>query len=125
MVFQPYSSDQIVKIVQDRLGDIDVFEPRAIQLAARKVASVTGDVRRALNVLRQAAEIWEQEGVLQAEQARILNAADGAADTGTQDEAGTSSQAQRRPERITMTYVTKAHTAMFNAVHMQVSSHLL
>ena len=38
---------------------LKVFEPDAISLAARKVAAVTGDARRALDICRRATEIAE------------------------------------------------------------------
>ena len=41
---------------------LKVFEPDAVLLAARKVAAVTGDARRALDICRRATEIAEEEG---------------------------------------------------------------
>ena len=38
---------------------LKVFEPDAISLAARKVAAVSGDARRALDICRRATEIAE------------------------------------------------------------------
>ena len=38
---------------------LKVFEPDTISLAARKVAAVSGDVRRALDICRRATEIAE------------------------------------------------------------------
>ena len=39
---------------------LKVFEPDAISLSTRKVAAVTGDACRALNICRQATEIAEE-----------------------------------------------------------------
>lgn len=54
-VFQPYSVPQIEAIVRNRVGALGVFDPDALQMCARKVASVSGDVRRALMICRCAA----------------------------------------------------------------------
>ena len=63
VVFAPYSNDQIAEIVRERLAGLPpVFEPFAIKLAARKVSNVSGDVRRALEVLRLAAELAADAG---------------------------------------------------------------
>lgn len=92
VVFAPYSRDQIIDIVRDRLSAVPgtVFEERAIQLAARKIASVSGDVRRALAVLRHAAELWE------------------------------AAPEASRPAAVNVSLVSQAQKAMFSAVHMRV-----
>eukprot|EP00892_Ulva_mutabilis_P011095 jgi/Ulvmu1/8358/UM042_0064.1 len=92
VVFAPYSRDQIIDIVNDRLRSVPgtVFEERAIQLAARKIASVSGDVRRALAVLRHASELWE------------------------------AAPTESRPPAVNASLVSAAQRAMFSAVHMRV-----
>lgn len=92
VVFAPYDRDQIIDIVRDRLRDVPgtVFEDRAIQLAARKVASVSGDVRRALALLRHAADLWD------------------------------SAPEDTRPAAVNASLVSQAQKAMFSAVHMRV-----
>ncbi|XP_078080227.1 cell division control protein 6 homolog [Mustelus asterias] len=60
--FAPYTREQIVAIVQDRLNQVSgekVLEPVAIQFCARKVSSVSGDARKALDMCRRAVEIVE------------------------------------------------------------------
>lgn len=57
VVFPPYTRAQIQTIVSARLRGLDVFENDAIEMAARKVASLSGDVRRALQICRRAAEL--------------------------------------------------------------------
>ncbi|KAA0198594.1 putative Origin recognition complex subunit, partial [Fasciolopsis buskii] len=59
LTFAPYSHQQLVQIVRARLMGIvsAVFHEKAIELAARKVAAVSGDVRRVLDICRRAAEI--------------------------------------------------------------------
>ncbi|KAJ8978816.1 hypothetical protein NQ317_018906 [Molorchus minor] len=62
LTFQAYTHKQLQEIVTKRLTGTDSFNPDAIQLVARKVASVSGDARRALDICRRAAEIAETEG---------------------------------------------------------------
>ena len=55
--FPPYTKDQIVTILQERLGSNSegtqtVVDPMAVQFCARKVAAVHGDLRKALDVCR-------------------------------------------------------------------------
>nr|CAB3229273.1 cell division control protein 6 homolog [Phallusia mammillata] len=68
MNFQPYTKDQLVKILQARvqqaknknnLSDPSLIDPMAIQFCARKVAAMTGDARKALDVCRRAVEVVE------------------------------------------------------------------
>ena len=74
--FLPYSHQDIAAILSDRLGTLDAFAAGdgGVELCARKVSSVSGDVRRALEVCRLAAQVAEREeaGAIQAggEQAR-------------------------------------------------------
>ena len=56
LVFQPYTRQQICTIIADRLSALQAFDTKAVELAARKVASVSGDIRRALQVCRAAVE---------------------------------------------------------------------
>ncbi|GMH13008.1 hypothetical protein Nepgr_014849 [Nepenthes gracilis] len=55
--FEPYNKDQLQEIVLSRLNGIDAFDKQAVELASRKVAAVSGDARRALEICRRAAEI--------------------------------------------------------------------
>ncbi|XP_064479532.1 origin recognition complex subunit 1-like isoform X2 [Ornithodoros turicata] len=57
--FHPYNYKQLQEIVMSRMRGLDAFDPDAIQLVARKVAAVSGDARRALDVCRRAAELAE------------------------------------------------------------------
>ncbi|XP_067869104.1 cell division control protein 6 homolog [Heterodontus francisci] len=60
--FAPYTREQIVAIVQDRLNQVPgekVLDAVAVQFCARKVSAVSGDARKALDVCRRAVEIVE------------------------------------------------------------------
>eukprot|EP00940_MAST-03C_sp_MAST-3C-sp2_P002023 g2023.t1 len=56
IVFKPYSRQQIQEIVTARLKGLAAFREEAIEMCARKVSSISGDVRRALQICRRAAE---------------------------------------------------------------------
>lgn len=59
--FGPYTKQQMVEIVKDRIQDVaHVIEDRAVEHVARKVAGVTGDIRRTLAILRQAVLLWRE-----------------------------------------------------------------
>ncbi|XP_022185640.2 origin recognition complex subunit 1 [Nilaparvata lugens] len=57
LTFQPYTHHQLQEIVMNRLIGNDSFHPDAVQLVARKVAAVSGDARRALDICRRATEL--------------------------------------------------------------------
>ncbi|XP_066377206.1 origin of replication complex subunit 1 [Miscanthus floridulus] len=56
LCFGPYSYRQLQEIITSRLKGIDAFEEQAIEFASRKVAAMSGDARRALEICRRAAE---------------------------------------------------------------------
>ncbi|KAH8297085.1 hypothetical protein KR044_004799 [Drosophila immigrans] len=57
LTFQPYTHKQLQEIVTARLDGSEAFKGEAVQLVARKVAAVSGDARRALDICRRATEI--------------------------------------------------------------------
>ncbi|XP_075412158.1 origin recognition complex subunit 1 [Tenrec ecaudatus] len=59
MSFQPYTHGQLQQILTSRLKHVKAFEGDAIQLVARKVAALSGDARRCLDICRRATEICE------------------------------------------------------------------
>ncbi|XP_054720892.1 cell division control protein 6 homolog [Uloborus diversus] len=64
--FQPYTKDQIVSVLEDRLSELQneggpIIQPIAIQLCARKIAACTGDIRKALDICRRAIELVESK----------------------------------------------------------------
>ncbi|KAM6172769.1 origin recognition complex subunit 1 isoform 2-T2 [Erethizon dorsatum] len=59
MSFQPYTHGQLQQILVSRLKHLKAFEDDAIQLVARKVAALSGDARRCLDICRRATEICE------------------------------------------------------------------
>ncbi|XP_072763322.1 cell division control protein 6 homolog isoform X2 [Anoplolepis gracilipes] len=68
MHFAPYTKQQISKIISARLNQANangVFTSSAIQLLAGKVAAISGDIRRALDISRRVVELAESHQVLQ------------------------------------------------------------
>jgi len=61
--FAPYTKEQIVKIIQDRLSVVEsgssVLDASAVQFCARKVSAMAGDMRKALDICRRAVEVVE------------------------------------------------------------------
>ena len=57
--FQPYSFQQLQEIIKSRLGKnlSRLFEESGLAFIARKVASLSGDARRALEIARQAVDM--------------------------------------------------------------------
>lgn len=74
--FAPYSDKQIIDILKSRLAEQSMMiKPMALNFLAKKIASCTGDVRKALDICRRAVEIVER----QARQQRILTSRTGPA----------------------------------------------
>lgn len=64
MNFAPYSRQQITDIFKMRLEEaqvLDIFPTITIQLLSAKVASISGDVRRALDIGRRVIEMAEEQ----------------------------------------------------------------
>ncbi|KAH9329417.1 hypothetical protein KI387_001525, partial [Taxus chinensis] len=59
LCFGPYTYQQLQEIIFSRLNGIEAFEKQAVEFASRKVAAVSGDARRALELCRRAAELAE------------------------------------------------------------------
>ncbi|XP_077450878.1 origin recognition complex subunit 1 isoform X2 [Stigmatopora argus] len=60
MSFQPYGFKELQQIIMSRLNKVKAFEEDALQLVSRKVAALSGDARRCLDICRRAAELCEQ-----------------------------------------------------------------
>ncbi|XP_025204138.1 origin recognition complex subunit 1 isoform X2 [Melanaphis sacchari] len=61
LVFKPYTFQQLQEIIMNRLLGNSTFDPDAVQLVARKVAAVSGDARRALDICRRAIDLIKSE----------------------------------------------------------------
>ncbi|RFU35359.1 hypothetical protein B7463_g1010, partial [Scytalidium lignicola] len=65
ITFPGYTHEQLMKIIQSRLEGVpgNIVESDAVQFASRKVAAVSGDARRALDICRRAVEIAETDSL--------------------------------------------------------------
>ncbi|KAM4059361.1 ATPase family associated with various cellular activities (AAA) domain-containing protein [Hirsutella rhossiliensis] len=108
ITFPGYTHDQLMKIIQSRLEGVpgDVVDPDAVQFASRKVAAVSGDARRALDICRRAVELAE---------------GDAQGDPQTPSKSGSHNQARRG--RVTIATVKKAiNEATTNPVQQHLRS---
>jgi origin recognition complex subunit 1 len=62
ITFSGYKHQELMEIIGSRLTNVpgNIVDPDAVQFASRKVAAVSGDARRALDICRRAVEIAEQ-----------------------------------------------------------------
>jgi origin recognition complex subunit 1 len=80
--FQPYTTSQLEQIVHARLASAkaslddpnapDVLAPDGVKFAAMKVASISGDARRVLDVCRRATEETNGRTARTADVSRVL-----------------------------------------------------
>ncbi|NXG51417.1 ORC1 protein, partial [Psilopogon haemacephalus] len=89
MSFQPYTYKQLQQIISSRLNGTKAFEEDAIQLVSRKVAALSGDARRCLDICRRATEICE------------------------------FASQKRTPEIVRMAHVTEAIDEMFSSPYIK------
>ncbi|XP_026810831.1 origin recognition complex subunit 1 isoform X5 [Rhopalosiphum maidis] len=61
LVFKPYTFQQLQEIIMNRLIGNSTFDLDAVQLVARKVAAISGDARRALDICRRAIDLIKSE----------------------------------------------------------------
>uniref|UniRef100_A0A3P9MXC4 Origin recognition complex subunit 1 n=1 Tax=Poecilia reticulata TaxID=8081 RepID=A0A3P9MXC4_POERE len=76
MSFQPYSFKQLQQIVTSRLNKLKAFEDDALQLVSRKVAALSGDARRCLDICRRATEICERSAAGLVGMSHVMEALD-------------------------------------------------
>lgn len=57
ITFPAYTGSQLEAIIDQRLGQLDVFSKEAIQVCSKSYAHKSGDVRQALTVCRKAVEV--------------------------------------------------------------------
>lgn len=69
MHFSPYTREQIIDIFKNRLeaaGVLDVFPAHTLHLLSAKVAAMSGDIRKALDLGRRVAEKAKEQTVINA-----------------------------------------------------------
>jgi origin recognition complex subunit 1 len=129
LVFHPYSAPQLEPILRGRLEGgrrPDLVDPTAVALAARKVASETGDVRRALELLRRAVAIARKER--QDKGLPLVEEEDDDEEEEAQDAGAPAADAAARPaprpsplrHAVTRAHLQAAIAESYGSVHMQV-----
>ncbi|KAK8807004.1 hypothetical protein WA158_003763 [Blastocystis sp. Blastoise] len=72
--FKPYNREQIYDILLKRLNLLDIYNSEALDLCARKVAAISGDIRRALALTRRALEIVKEKNLPKLTMTEIMEA---------------------------------------------------
>lgn len=98
ITFPGYTHEQLMKIIQSRLEGVlgNIVESDAVQFASRKVAAVSGDARRALDICRRAVELAEADSL------------EGGVVPGTPSKTGKGSQLSKRTGKVTIATVKRA-----------------
>ena len=113
--FAPYTWDQLKTIVTSRLESVegcsDAFATSTLDLICRKVASVNGDARRALELARRAAEVAEARINVE----KVTNISQPI----TASNGGADARVKARNEKVTMDDVRQAQSEMFDGPHMK------
>ena len=101
VVFKPYSREQIVAIVRERIATCGVFDDSAISMIAAKVRH-KGDIRHALQLSRRAIDVCER---------RLADAARAERRGRASSSAPSSSSAKKKNKaRVTIPDVNSAYT---------------
>ena len=58
LMFKPYNKDELIKIIKSKGVDYEKFTSDAIKLSCMKVAAINGDLRRIIQILTRAKEIF-------------------------------------------------------------------
>merc|ERR1719204_2446799 len=112
--FSPYTHEQLTEIVAARLHGLSVFDRDAVNLVARKVSSLSGDARRALDICRRATEIAQRHQERKKAEASHEAAANKVKKSGAKKSASYHHEDEAESESVVgMIHVTQAHKEMF------------
>lgn len=64
LVYEPYSQQQIKKILESRLTGLEIFGDRSLDLVSKKVSQYSGDIRRSLQIMKRSVEICREQNPL-------------------------------------------------------------
>lgn len=118
--FGPYSHTQLQQILATRLEGIPAFDKQAVEFASRKVAAVSGDARRALELCRRAAEITEMRVQPITTSFTTCEAAPASSvPVHQQDSSNEPPESQIACKLIGMSDIEAAIAEMFQAPHIQ------
>lgn len=118
MHFAPYTKAQIVGIFRARLeeaGVAELFPPVTIQLLAAKVASVSGDVRKALDIGRRVIEMAEEQRRAGAERVALDELAIGIGELRDVDEPAGAAAAAAPAEKVELKQVMQVLNQVYGA----------
>jgi len=118
LTFSPYTHEQLTEIVAARLQGLTVFDKDAVQLVARKVSSLSGDARRALDICRRATEIAQRQMTKNQEAAKNLSSSsptkkNSKKSSSKRNEFDEGEEQQTATTIVGMSHVTQAHKEMF------------
>ena len=55
--FFAYKFEELIEIINSRIGDLDIFEPKAIELCCRKISTIGGDARKCLEACKRSIDL--------------------------------------------------------------------
>ncbi|KAI9286776.1 P-loop containing nucleoside triphosphate hydrolase protein [Umbelopsis sp. AD052] len=119
--FNPYKVEEISAIIKDRLSSLSkdkdtpvIMQPQAIELCARKVAAATGDLRKALDVCRQAIEMSE----IEAKKKSMASKPAALGEHKSNQQIGMSTPTNTAP-KVTIAHVVKVMNVVFGSPTVQ------
>ena len=71
IMFKPYNKDQLSTIVESKGIDFNHFSPDAIKLCCMKVSAINGDLRRTIQILLRAKELYNMDNVSESKYKKI------------------------------------------------------
>ena len=71
IMFKPYNKDQLSTIVESKGIDFNHFSPDAIKLCCMKVSAINGDLRRTIQILLRAKELYNTDNTSKSKKKKI------------------------------------------------------
>ena len=71
IMFKPYNKDQLSTIVESKGIDFNHFSPDAIKLCCMKVSAINGDLRRTIQILLRAKELYNMDNIRESKKKKI------------------------------------------------------
>ena len=71
IMFKPYNKDQLSTIIESKGIDFNHFSPDAIKLCCMKVSAINGDLRRTIQILLRAKELYNMDNTSKSKKKKI------------------------------------------------------
>ena len=71
IMFKPYNKDQLSTIIESKGIDFNHFSPDAIKLCCMKVSAINGDLRRTIQILLRAKELYNMDIISKSKKKKI------------------------------------------------------